>query len=92
MTAQQILKHLECHCTGLHAIDAVGIPSVMQTFWTEAEGVPQYINRMKAVQKKSVRTPLPVADSVMQAIAFRSILASGEYPDDMREWKKLTPA
>ena len=29
---------------------------------------------------------------VMQAIAFRTILASGEYPDDMREWQNLTPA
>ena len=64
----------------------------MQTFWTKAEGVPQYINRMEAAQKKSVRTPLPVTDAVMQAIAFRAILTSGEYPDDIREWQKLTPA
>ena len=46
----------------------------MQTFWTEAEGVPQYINRMEAVQKKYVRTLLPVNDVVMQVIAFRAIL------------------
>ena len=57
VTAQQLLKHLEDHCTGLHEIDSTGIPSVMQTFWTESEGVPQYINRMEAAQKKSVRTP-----------------------------------
>ena len=53
--------------------------------------MPQYIKRMEASQNKYVRTPLPVTDAVMQAIAFRSILASGEYPEDMREWKKLTP-
>ena len=41
MTAQQLLEHLKDHCTGLHAVDEVDIPSVMQTFWTEAEGVPQ---------------------------------------------------
>ena len=64
----------------------------MQKFWTEAKGVPQYINRMEATHKKSVRTPLQVTNAVMQSIAFRAILASGEYPDDMREWKKLTPA
>ena len=39
-----------------------------------------------------MRTPLPVTDAVMQAIAFRAILASGKYPDNMREWQKLTPA
>ena len=64
----------------------------MQTFWTEAEYVPQHINIMEAAQKKFVRTPLPVTNVVMQSIAFRSILVSGEYPDDMREWQNLTPA
>ena len=64
----------------------------MQTFWTEAEGVPQYINRIEAAQQKSVRTPLPVTDAVMQAIAFRDILASGGYPDNMREWQNLMSA
>ena len=64
----------------------------MQTFWTEAEGVPQYINRMEATQKKHVRTLLPVNDVVMQVIAFRAILESGEYPGNMREWQKLPPA
>ena len=39
-----------------------------------------------------MRTLLPVTDTVMQAIVFRAILTSGEYPDDMREWQKLTPA
>ena len=48
VTAQQLLENLEDHCTGLHAIDAVDIPSVMHKFWTEAEGVPQYINIMEA--------------------------------------------
>ena len=48
VTTQQLLKHLKYHCTGLHAIDAVGIPSVMQTFWTKDGGVPQYINIMEA--------------------------------------------
>ena len=49
----------------------------MQTSWTDVKGVPQYINIMKAAQKKYVRTPLPVTDAVMQAIAFMAILASG---------------
>ena len=46
---------------------------------------------MEDAQKKSVHTPIPVTDAVMQAIAFRAILVSGEYPDGMREWQKLTP-
>ena len=41
VTSQQLLEHLEDHCTGQNAIDAVDIPSTMQTFWTEDEGVPQ---------------------------------------------------
>ena len=47
---------------------------------------------MEAAQRKYVRTPLPVTELVMQAIAFRAILASGEHPKNMREWQNLTPA
>ena len=54
--------------------------------------MPQYINRIEVAEKKSVSTPLLVTDEVMQGIAFRAILTSGEYPDNMREWQKLTPA
>ena len=85
MTTQQLLERLEDHCTGINVIYAVDIPSAMQTFWTKAEGVTKYINRMESAQKKSVRTPLPVTDTVMQEIAFRAIIASGEYPNDTRE-------
>ena len=48
VTAQQLLDNLEDPYTGLHAIDAVDIPSVMHKFWTEAKGVPQYINIMES--------------------------------------------
>ena len=78
MTAQQLLKHLEDYRTGLHDIDTVDIPSFMQTFWAEAEGVPQYITIMESAQKKYVRNPLPVTDAVMQAITFRAIITPGE--------------
>ena len=46
---------------------------------------------MEAAQNKSVRNPLPVTDAFMQTIAFRAILASWEYPNNMREWQNLTP-
>ena len=92
VTAQQLLEQLKDHCTGIHDIDAVDAPSVMQMFCTKAEGVPQYTNIMEVAQKKSVRNPLPVTEAAIQVIAFRSILASGEYPDNMREWQKLTPS
>ena len=41
VTAQQLLENLKDHCTGIHSIDTVDIPSIMQTFWTNYEGVPQ---------------------------------------------------
>ena len=59
-------------------IDVVDIPSVVKTFWKEAEGVPRYINRMEAAQKKSTRNPLPFMDAVMHKISFRALLASNE--------------
>ena len=46
-TNTMALKILDCltkFCLGLHTVNAVGIPQVMKTLFSGAEGIPQNIN------------------------------------------------
>ena len=56
VTALEILTYLGDFCTGLHVIDVLEYPMAMKAFWKKAEGVPQYIVRMEALQKNPSRS------------------------------------
>ena len=47
VTALKLLDHLTEFCSGLYTVDAVDIPQVMKTLFSDAEGIPQFINTMK---------------------------------------------
>ena len=49
-TALKLLDHLTEFCSGLHAVDAVDIPQLMKTLFTNADVIPQFINAMEAAQ------------------------------------------
>ena len=53
VTALKLLDHLTEFCLGLHTVDAVDIPQVMKTLFSDAEGIPQFINAVEAAQRKS---------------------------------------
>ena len=61
-TALKLLEHLTKFCSGLHTVDVVDIPQVMKTLFSDAEGIPQYINVMEAAQRKSKRAKLVITD------------------------------
>ena len=44
VTALKLLEHLTEFCSGLHTVDAVDIPQVMKTLFSDAEGIPKYIS------------------------------------------------
>ena len=62
VTALKLLEHLTKFCSGLHTVDAVDILQVMKTLFSDAEGIPQYINVMEAAQRKSKRAKLVITD------------------------------
>ena len=70
VTALKILYHLTEFCSGLHTVDAVDIPQVIKTLFRNAKGIPQYINAMEAVQKKSKRAKLVILDEYLHAVAL----------------------
>ena len=61
----------------------------MKTFFSDAEGIPQSINAMEAAQRKSKRAKLVITDEYMHAVELKSLLQSGEYETETREWSKL---
>ena len=85
----KLLDHLTKFCLGLHTVDAVYIPQVMKTLFSDAEGIPQYINTTKAAQRKSKRAKIVINENYMHAVALKSLLQSGEYRTEIREWSNL---
>ena len=49
-TALKLLDLLTELCLVIHTVDAVDIPQVMKILFSNAEGIPQYINMMEAAQ------------------------------------------
>ena len=89
VTALKLLNHLTEFCVGLHTLDAVDIPQIMKSLYKDLEGVPQFINAMKAAQRKSKRAKLVINDKYLHAVALKSLLQSVEYETETREWSKL---
>ena len=89
VSSLQLLKYLTEFCAGIHAVDAVNIPTLMQTLFADAEGIPQFINAMEAAQTKSKRADMEVSDDYMHDVALKALLATGEYETETRDWTKL---
>ena len=90
VTELQLLEHLTEFCLGLHSIDAVDIPQLMEKFFSDLKDILQFINTIEAVQDKSKWADLEVLDEYMYAVALKSLLVTGEYEVETREWAQLS--
>ena len=88
-TALKLLDHLPEFCAVLHMVDAVDIPQLMKSLYKDSEGVPQFNNTIEAAQRNSKRAKLVINDEYLHAVALKSLLQSGEYEMETREWSKL---
>ena len=71
VTALKLLDHLTEFCSGLHTVDAVDIPQVMKNIFSDAEGIPQFINSMEAAQRKSKCAKLVINGEYMHTVALK---------------------
>ena len=55
VTAIKILDYITKLCSRLHTFNAVNIPQLMKTLFTDANGIPQFVDAIEAVQRKSKR-------------------------------------
>ena len=79
VTSLKLLDHLTEFCSGLHRVNAFYIPQLIKTLFTDADGIPQFINTMEAAQQKPKRAKLVIQDKYMHAVALKSLLHSGYY-------------
>eukprot|EP00804_Cyclotella_cryptica_P029531 CCRYP_011303-RA/>CCRYP_011303-RA protein AED:0.44 eAED:0.44 QI:0/-1/0/1/-1/1/1/0/141 len=59
----------------------------MLGFYATADGIPEYINMLKAAQRKLARANLPMSDDQLLAIASTAILASNHFPRPTDDWE-----
>ena len=60
-----------------------------ETLFSDAKGIPQYINSMEAAQRKSKQRKLVIHDKYMHVVALKLLLQSGDYKTETWEWSKL---
>ena len=78
VTALKLLDHITEFFSGLHTVNAVDIPQFMKTLFSNAEGIPRFINSVEAAQRKSKRAKLIINDEYLHAVALKSLLQSDE--------------
>ena len=86
VTALILLDHLNGFCPGIPIVDAVNIHQLMKTLFTDANGIPQFINGVEAAQQKSKREKIVIQDEYMHAVALKLLLQPGEYKTETQEW------
>ena len=88
-TALKLLNHLTEFYSGLHTFNAVDIPQVTKTLFSNAEGIPHHTNAMESAHQKSKRAKLVIHDEYMHAVALKFPIQPGEYETETREWPKV---
>ena len=92
VTAINILENLTEFCAGLHTVNTVDIPQLVNELYKDLDGVPQFKNAMEATQRNSKQAKLVINNNYLHAVALKSLLQSGEYETETREWSKLPEA
>jgi hypothetical protein len=87
----QLITHLANNCCGLHPAELINLPTQMLSFYTEADGIPEYINMLEDAQQKLEQAKLPMSDEQLLAIATTSVLASGHFPRPTNNWEAKAP-
>jgi hypothetical protein len=64
VTAREIITFLNANSGGLHAINMISLRTNMHNYYTQVDGIPQYINMLEDAQKKATRAGMPIADVV----------------------------
>ena len=94
VTPRQFLGHLQSICGGLHAINALTLQNNMQEYQKYSKCILNYINSLKAAQKKSKRGTGNnlITDDNLLLIETSVILKTGAHPQTRDKWEDLDAA
>jgi hypothetical protein len=77
---------------GFHAIDMISVCTNMHQYYTQADGIPQYIIMLEDAQKKANRAGMPIADIELVMMALAAILSAQHFPHKVNDWEGLPSA
>jgi hypothetical protein len=90
--AREIIAFLDANRGGLHAIDMISLCTNMHNYYTQADGIPQYINMLEDAQKKATRAGMPIANVELVMMASAAVLAAQHFPRKVNDWGGLPSA
>lgn len=85
-TEKALLEHLESNSGGVEAITVISLQQSMLQWWENDPRLPKYINQLENAQKNVLCTDLPITDTWLATIAFKSLLMAGSFPKECSEW------
>jgi hypothetical protein len=90
VTALKIMTFLDANSGGLHAIDMISLCTNMHhQYYTQADGIPQYIIMLEDAQKKAKRAGMPIADIKLVMMASAAVLSAQHFPREVDNWEGL---
>jgi hypothetical protein len=89
--ALDIMALLDANSGGLHAIDMISLRTNMHQYYTQAKGIPQFINMMKDAQKKAKRAGMPINDIKLVMMALAAVIPAQHFPHKVDDWEGLPP-
>jgi hypothetical protein len=92
VTARKIIAFLDANSRGLHAIDMISLRTNMHNYYTQVDGIPQYINILEDVQKKATRSGMPIVNVKLVMMASVAVLAAQHFPRKVDNWEGLPSA
>jgi hypothetical protein len=90
--AREIIAFLDANSGGLHAIDMISLHTNMHNYYTQADGIPQYINMLEDVQKKATQAGMPITNVDLVMMASAAVLVAQHFPREVNNWEGLPSA
>jgi hypothetical protein len=90
--ARKIIAFLDANSGGLHAIDMISLRTNMHNYYTQADGIPQYINMLEDAQIKAMRAGMPITDVKLVIMASAVVLTAHHFPHNIDDWEGLLSA
>jgi hypothetical protein len=89
VTALKIMTFLDANSGGLHTINMISLHTNMHQYYTQADGIPQYIIMLEDAQKKAKRAGMPITDIELVMMASAAVLMAQHFLHEVDDWEGL---
>ncbi len=86
------MAFLDLNSGVLHAMDMISLRTNMHQYYTQADGIPQYIIMLEDAQKKAQCAGIPIADIKLVMMASAAVLTAQHFPRKVDDWEGLPAA